>query len=104
MICQAKILNEIVIVFPFIASVVAPQFDNETVTGKNLLRLKHYQFGHIYEYSKCKPSVISNMFRLSLYQFHLLSLLILIVCIALFTYELHQQLGLIDKSRHVSVM
>ncbi|KAL5833242.1 hypothetical protein ACOSQ3_016916 [Xanthoceras sorbifolium] len=58
--------------------VFGAQFDNETVTGKCFLRSKQYPFAHVYEYSK--------------------------LCLLLFSYELHRQLGLMDRSRHVSVI
>ncbi|KAJ4719101.1 Short-chain dehydrogenase/reductase family protein [Melia azedarach] len=59
-------------------NVFGAQMDNETVSGKCFLRSKCYPCAHIYEYSK--------------------------LCLLLFSYELHQQLRLMDKSRHVSVI
>ncbi|XP_031274733.1 dehydrogenase/reductase SDR family member on chromosome X-like isoform X1 [Pistacia vera] len=59
-------------------NVFGAQIDNETVTGKCFLRSKDYPFARVYEFSK--------------------------LCLLLFTYELHRQLGLMDNSRHVSVI
>ncbi|KAK0587608.1 hypothetical protein LWI29_025676 [Acer saccharum] len=58
--------------------VYGPRFDNETVTGKCFLRSKQYPCAHVYEYSK--------------------------LCLLLFSYELHQQLFLTDRSRRISVI
>ncbi|KAK9266904.1 hypothetical protein L1049_027163 [Liquidambar formosana] len=52
--------------------------DNETVTGKYFSRTKQYPCAHIYEFSK--------------------------LCLLLFSYELHRQLGLMDKPCQVSVI
>ncbi|XP_021291134.1 dehydrogenase/reductase SDR family member on chromosome X [Herrania umbratica] len=53
------------------------QVDKESVSGTRFLRSEQYPFVRIYEYSK--------------------------LYLLLFSYELHQQLGLTDKSCHVSV-
>ncbi|KAF8393488.1 hypothetical protein HHK36_021732 [Tetracentron sinense] len=54
------------------------QVDKETLAGKCFSKSKQYPFAHIYEYSK--------------------------LCLLLFSYELHRQLGLIDKYRQVSII
>ncbi|KAJ9702227.1 hypothetical protein PVL29_004119 [Vitis rotundifolia] len=54
------------------------QVDEGTITGKCFSRPKQYPCAHIYEYSK--------------------------LCLLLFSYELHRQLGCMHNSRHVSVM
>lgn len=54
------------------------QVGKETVSGKCFSKLKYYPFAHIYEYSK--------------------------LCILLFSYELHRQLDLMEKSQQVSVI
>nr|CAN83376.1 hypothetical protein VITISV_022730 [Vitis vinifera] len=54
------------------------QVDEGTITGKCFSRPKQYPCAHIYEYSK--------------------------LCLLLFAYELHRQLGCMHNSRHVSVM
>ncbi|OMO59161.1 Short-chain dehydrogenase/reductase SDR [Corchorus olitorius] len=53
------------------------QVDKESVSGSRFLISERYPFAHIYEYSK--------------------------LYLLLFTYELHRQLGLMDKCSHVSV-
>ncbi|KAG8365592.1 hypothetical protein BUALT_Bualt18G0121800 [Buddleja alternifolia] len=52
--------------------------DKETLSGKFFMKSKCYPYAHIYEYSK--------------------------LCILLFTYELHRQVGLMEKSHHLSVV
>ncbi|XP_062017616.1 uncharacterized protein LOC133733971 isoform X3 [Rosa rugosa] len=54
------------------------QVAKDTVSGKCFSRLKRYPYAHVYEYSK--------------------------LFLLLFSYELHRQLGLMDISRHVSVI
>ncbi|KAL6344593.1 hypothetical protein AAG906_002498 [Vitis piasezkii] len=54
------------------------QVDEGTITGKCFSRPKQYPCAHIYEYSK--------------------------LCLVLFSYELHRQLGCMHNSRHVSVI
>uniref|UniRef100_F6H2V3 Dehydrogenase/reductase SDR family member on chromosome X n=1 Tax=Vitis vinifera TaxID=29760 RepID=F6H2V3_VITVI len=54
------------------------QVDEGTITGKCFSRPKQYPCAHIYEYSK--------------------------LCLLLFAYELHRQLGCMHNSRHVSVI
>ncbi|XP_027089465.2 uncharacterized protein [Coffea arabica] len=52
--------------------------DNDTVTGKCFSRLNCYPYAQIYEYSK--------------------------FCLLLFSYELQQQIGIMEKSHQVSVI
>ncbi|KAL3615165.1 hypothetical protein CASFOL_040826 [Castilleja foliolosa] len=52
--------------------------DRKTVSGRRFTKLECYPFADIYECSK--------------------------LCLLLFTYELHRQVGLTEKSRHVSVI
>ncbi|KAG6636372.1 dehydrogenase/reductase SDR family member on chromosome X-like isoform X3 [Carya illinoinensis] len=59
-------------------SVFNMQVDKETVTGKCFLRPKQYPCARIYENSK--------------------------LCLLLFSYELHRQLGLMEKPHQVSVI
>ncbi|KAI3466794.1 hypothetical protein Pfo_023457 [Paulownia fortunei] len=59
-------------------NVCCRQADRETVSGKCFMKSKCYPYAHIYEYSK--------------------------LCMLLFSYELHRQVGLMDKSRHLSVV
>lgn len=54
------------------------QMDEETVSGRCFLRSKRYPLAHIYENSK--------------------------LCLLLFSYELHRQLDLMEKSHQVSVI
>ncbi|XP_062020177.1 uncharacterized protein LOC133736632 isoform X3 [Rosa rugosa] len=54
------------------------QVAKDTVSGKCFSGLKRYPYAHVYEYSK--------------------------LFLLLFSYELHRQLGLMDISRHVSVI
>ncbi|GMY30695.1 dehydrogenase/reductase SDR family member on chromosome X isoform X2 [Fagus crenata] len=54
------------------------QVDKETVSGRCFLRTKRYPCARIYENSK--------------------------LCLLLFSYELHRQLGLLEKSHRVSVI
>ncbi|GFP94893.1 dehydrogenase/reductase sdr family member on chromosome x [Phtheirospermum japonicum] len=52
--------------------------DRETVSGMRFMKSKCYPYAHIYECSK--------------------------LCLLLFSYELHRQVGLMEISRHVSVV
>ncbi|CAN4083725.1 unnamed protein product [Withania somnifera] len=59
-------------------SVSSMEVTEETVSGQCYSKLSSYPFAHVYEYSK--------------------------LCLLLFTYELHRQVGLVEKSHHVSVI
>ncbi|KAL7142529.1 hypothetical protein ABFS83_08G129700 [Erythranthe nasuta] len=59
-------------------NVCCMQANKETVSGKCFMKSKPYPYAHIYEYSK--------------------------LCMLLFSYELHRQVALVDKSRHLSVL
>ncbi|GLT32983.1 hypothetical protein SLA2020_076100 [Shorea laevis] len=54
------------------------QVDKDYVTGRCFLRAKQYPYAHVYEYSK--------------------------LCLLLFSYELHRQVGLMDKYQNISVI
>ncbi|XP_065853627.1 short-chain dehydrogenase TIC 32 A, chloroplastic-like [Euphorbia lathyris] len=58
-------------------SAFSVQVDKETVGGKRFWTSKRYPYAHLYEYSK--------------------------LCLLLFTYQLHQQIQLMDESCQVSV-
>ncbi|KAL8511771.1 hypothetical protein ACS0TY_018275 [Phlomoides rotata] len=59
-------------------SVCCTHADRGTVSGKRFVKSKCYPYAHIYEYSK--------------------------LCMLLFSYELHRQVGQMEKSQHLSVI
>ncbi|CAA0827554.1 NAD(P)-binding Rossmann-fold superfamily protein [Striga hermonthica] len=59
-------------------NVCCMQANRETISGKSFVKSKSYPYAQIYEYSK--------------------------LCMLLFSYELHRQLGLMEKSQHISVV
>ncbi|RYR48031.1 hypothetical protein Ahy_A07g034025 isoform A [Arachis hypogaea] len=62
------------------------QVDDRTVSGKRFLSYMQYPYANIYEYSKCK------LYLMNLY-----------ICLLLFTFELHRQLRLREKSHQIFV-
>ncbi|KAL6542738.1 hypothetical protein OROHE_010258 [Orobanche hederae] len=59
-------------------SVCCMQADRETVSGNRLMKSKFYPYAEVYECSK--------------------------LCLLLFSYELHRQVGLSEKSHHLSIV
>ncbi|TMW88978.1 hypothetical protein EJD97_017811 [Solanum chilense] len=59
-------------------NVSSMEVTRETISGQWFSKLSSYPFAHVYEYSK--------------------------LCLLLFTYELHRQVGLAEKSHSVSVI
>ncbi|KAF3631479.1 Rossmann-fold NAD(P)-binding domain-containing protein isoform 2 [Capsicum annuum] len=76
---QSHIPSRVVNVTSFThRSVSSMEVTGETISGQCFSKLSSYPFAHVYEYSK--------------------------LCLLLFTYELHRQVGLVEKSHSVSVI
>ncbi|XP_047251860.1 dehydrogenase/reductase SDR family member on chromosome X isoform X1 [Capsicum annuum] len=81
---QSHIPSRVVNVTSFThRSVSSMEVTGETISGQCFSKLSSYPFAHVYEYSKS---------------------ISLAVCLLLFTYELHRQVGLVEKSHSVSVI
>lgn len=76
---QSPIPSRVVNVTSFThRNVSSMEVTRETISGQWFSKLSSYPFAHVYEYSK--------------------------LCLLLFTYELHRQVGLAEKSHSVSVI